>query len=524
MTESQGPQAEMNTRVEALSAAVEIVERRMPEASAVNAQQLVERVRGRLRHGTSHTVVALAGPTGAGKSTLFNALARAEVSNTGVRRPTTSSTHAAVWGADASDLLDWLEVDRRHRADDDSQLDGLVLLDLPDFDSTERTHQIEVDRLVELVDLLVWIVDPQKYADQSLHEQYLRPLRGHAEVMRFLLNKSDTIDDPSEVTADYERRLAEDGIAGAVVIAVSATDSHGVEQAEDLLRAIVSERRAATARLDADLKEVAAELGGSSPSVTEIVPKKGRSQLVDALGRAAGIDSAAEIVEQQYRRDAALSTGWPAVRWVRKLRKTPLRSLGTPAASAMANAEVGVALRDVAEIATAGMADSWARELRHEMRQAQPVVIESLGKVSLHAANATRDQPTWWSAFRWLQRFAAAAALIGALWLLGLAVGGGFFKLDIDPLMPMVKSWLPLPTLLVFAGLGAGILLALVARLPTAIGASRRGRRVRHELADRVVNIAERDVFARFDDAMSDHRELERLLAVVGGSTENSRR
>ena len=58
-------------------------------------------------------------------------------------------------------------------------LDGLVLLDLPDHDSTEIDHRMEVDRLVQLVDMLVWVVDPQKYADAAIHDRYLKPLAQH---------------------------------------------------------------------------------------------------------------------------------------------------------------------------------------------------------------------------------------------------------------------------------------------------------------------------------------------------------
>ena len=63
-----------------------------------------------------------------------------------------------------------------------------MLLDLPDFDSVEHAHRLEVDRLIELVDLVVWVVDPQKYADAALHDRYLRPLAGHAGVMLVVLN------------------------------------------------------------------------------------------------------------------------------------------------------------------------------------------------------------------------------------------------------------------------------------------------------------------------------------------------
>ena len=64
-----------------------------------------------------------------------------------------------------------------------ADLDGLVLLDLPDHDSTEVGHRLQVDRLVQLVDVLVWVVDPQKYADAALHDRYLSPLAEHADVM-----------------------------------------------------------------------------------------------------------------------------------------------------------------------------------------------------------------------------------------------------------------------------------------------------------------------------------------------------
>ena len=71
-----------------------------------------------------------------------------------------------------------------------------MLLDLPDFDSVEAAHRVEVDRLVAVVDLLVWVVDPQKYADGSLHEHYLRPLAPHREPMLVVLNQADTARPP----------------------------------------------------------------------------------------------------------------------------------------------------------------------------------------------------------------------------------------------------------------------------------------------------------------------------------------
>jgi hypothetical protein len=63
---------------------------------------------------------------------------------------------------------------------EDDACEGVVLLDLPDHDSTEVSHHLEVDRLVQLADLLVWVLDPQKYADAAIHDRYLKPLASHA--------------------------------------------------------------------------------------------------------------------------------------------------------------------------------------------------------------------------------------------------------------------------------------------------------------------------------------------------------
>ena len=68
-----------------------------------------------------------------------------------------------------------------------------MLLDLPDHDSTEVAHHVEVDRLVELADLLVWVLDPQKYADAAVHERYLKPLASHRDIMLVVLNHIDEV-------------------------------------------------------------------------------------------------------------------------------------------------------------------------------------------------------------------------------------------------------------------------------------------------------------------------------------------
>jgi len=97
------------------------------------------------------------------------------------RVPEVTVSPARVTGAEPS-----------HRGDDET-LRGLVLLDLPDFDSVEETHRVEVDRILALVDLMVWVLDPQKYADRVVHKQYLSQFSRHRDVTVVVLNQSDLL-------------------------------------------------------------------------------------------------------------------------------------------------------------------------------------------------------------------------------------------------------------------------------------------------------------------------------------------
>ena len=85
-------------RLAALREAVEATEGRLDPDLLARAGSVLERAEGRLALAGDHTVVALAGATGSGKSSLFNALAGSSLSQVGVRRPTTSATTAARLG------------------------------------------------------------------------------------------------------------------------------------------------------------------------------------------------------------------------------------------------------------------------------------------------------------------------------------------------------------------------------------------------------------------------------------------
>ena len=227
------------------------------------AEALLRRSGERMRMSASHTVVALAGGTGSGKSSLFNALAGANFSPAGVTRPTTKHSHACVWGMEgAAPLLDWLGVQRRHRYARASALDegeasltGMLLLDLPDHDSVVTGSAALVDRLVKMADMLVWVLDPLKYADASVHRRYLVPLAGHAAVTTVVLNQVDTLspDQADDCRSDLRRLLDAEGLTETHVLVTSATTGAGLDELRRALARAVAVRQAAAERITADI-------------------------------------------------------------------------------------------------------------------------------------------------------------------------------------------------------------------------------------------------------------------------------
>jgi GTP-binding protein EngB required for normal cell division len=233
-----------------------------------DSEALLRRAGERLRLSSNHTVVALAGGTGSGKSTLFNALAGATFSQPGVTRPTTRHVHACVWGMQgAAPLLDWLGVQRRHRYarasaldSGESALDGLLLLDLPDHDSVVTASMATVDRLSKLADMLIWVLDPQKYADAAVHNRYLIPLAGHAGVFTVVLNQMDLLPENQgrDCEDDLRRLLDAEGLTDTPLVPVSARTGAGLEDLRALLVEAVSENRSAQLRISADIDSVIA--------------------------------------------------------------------------------------------------------------------------------------------------------------------------------------------------------------------------------------------------------------------------
>jgi GTP-binding protein EngB required for normal cell division len=512
-------------RLAALREAVEVAEGRLELPEVGRARALLAKAGAREALGDA-TVVAVAGATGSGKSTLFNALTGAEVSTPGVRRPTTGVAHASVWGGEGTDrLLDWLEVPRRHRvAGVPPDLDGLVLLDLPDHDSVRLEHRLEVDRLVELVDVLVWVLDPQKYADAAVHDRYLAPLAGHAGVLVVVLNQVDRLDADAAraCLADLRGLLDREGLGAVPVVPTSARTGAGLADLRAELARRVGRRRAASDRLAADARSVAGALAAHTGPADDggvDLERVAGDELTGALADAAGVPVVVAAVERSARRDGTARTGWPLLRWRTRLRPDPLGRLhlgderartSLPEPGAVQQAAVGAALRRVRTAAGEGLPQAWRDELRRTAEESGDDLADRLDRAVAGADLGPQRVPLWQRAVGGLQWLLTAAALVGALWLLALVVLGWLQLGDVLP-VPKVQG-LPVPTLLLVGGLVAGGLLALLVRPLVVAGARRRAAAVRRRLHERVHEVAETEVLAPLEATRADH---DRFRAAV---------
>ncbi|TMG44288.1 MAG: hypothetical protein E6H91_15325 [Chloroflexi bacterium] len=157
-------------------------------------------------------IVVLLGPTGAGKSTLMNTLARAPVSRTGVLRPTTREAVLLATDPDAQALLRsalaGMPEGRLVRAPAAAARAGLALVDAPDLDSIERANRVVADALVEAADLGIFVTTATRYADKVPFD-VLQRIAERGLPLLIVVNRLPTDDAEREVVlADFRKVLA----------------------------------------------------------------------------------------------------------------------------------------------------------------------------------------------------------------------------------------------------------------------------------------------------------------------------
>ncbi|HEX7221825.1 MAG TPA: GTPase domain-containing protein [Candidatus Limnocylindrales bacterium] len=160
-------------------------------------------------------VVLLLGPTGAGKSTLFNTIAGRAASPTGVLRPTTRSAVVLAHRDDEGPLrigaLAGLDAVSIRVVADPAAEQGLALVDAPDVDSIEHANREIADRLVEAADLCIFVTTAARYADRVPWNVLARVRERGLPIVVVVNRLPPDAADRAEVLADVRRLFAEAG-------------------------------------------------------------------------------------------------------------------------------------------------------------------------------------------------------------------------------------------------------------------------------------------------------------------------
>ena len=562
--------------VASLKDAISYGEGRVPETVLLDAAETLERLSQRRELSTEHTVIGFFGATGSGKSTLFNAIAGQNIALSAPTRPTTSTVQAAIWEAEGSEeLLDWLGIDKRvypqtqalaaegeasdgngagkhnkaggaaapnavtepapglfnrirravgGRGEMRTRTGGLILLDMPDFDSVTTTNRDLAARMMRYVDVLVWVVDPQKYADAVIHRDFMVPLAASGAQALCVLNQADKLA-PAEVPAvlaSLTRLLQAEGTEAhllAAPIAVSARTGEGIDVLRDLLAQVAAAKSLSLQRTDAQLHATASQLrtyaGGEGTVLAGAYALEAEQKLVKACYTSSQAEQVLQAATASYRRAAGQHTGWILTRWMSRLKADPLRRLhlgqqeetksaskaeksagmlgsdsenapelvasSLPPLSAAQKAGMANAVRQYSKQMAARIDEPWKRSMKEAALSREAELPELLERDMMRIDYGLGRTRAPWVIFNALQWIALLSALVGVGWLT-LISGMAYLQIQLPPAPTPEGSPVPLPTLLLLLGILLGIASAGVGRLLTAMGSRYYARKLRGRL------------------------------------------
>ena len=557
--------------VASLKDAISYGEGRVPETVLLDAAETLERLSQRRELSTEHTVIGFFGATGSGKSTLFNAIAGQNIALSAPTRPTTSTVQAAIWEAEGSEeLLDWLGIDKRvypqtqaltaegntaegseaaggaaapnavtepapglfnrirravgGRGEMRTRTGGLILLDMPDFDSVTTTNRDLAARMMRYVDVLVWVVDPQKYADAVIHRDFMVPLAASGAQALCVLNQADKLA-PAEVPAvlaSLTRLLQAEGTDAhllAAPIAVSARTGEGVDVLRDLLAQVAAAKSLSLQRTDAQLHATASQLrtyaGGEGTVLAGAYALDAEQKLVQACYTSSHAEQVLQAATASYRRAAGQHTGWILTRWMSRLKADPLRRLhlgqqdetkstskaeksagmlgsdsenapelvasSLPPLSAAQKAGMANVVRQYSKQMANRIDEPWKRSMKEAALSREAELPELLERDMMRIDYGLGRTRAPWVVFNALQWIALLSALAGVAWLT-LISGMAYLQIQLPPAPTPEGSPVPLPTLLLLLGVLLGIASAGVGRLLTAMGSRYYARKLRGRL------------------------------------------
>ena len=512
---------------------------RVLELNVSRAESVAGEATDRLGLAADSYVVALVGGTGVGKSTLLNALVGAEVSPASARRPTTGSPVAWVAAeavAEVRPLLDRLGIEQpvtHARAD----LGRVVILDLPDVDSLEAGHRAAVEAVLPKLDVVAWVVDPEKYADAALHDDFLRTWMPRLDRQIVILNKSDRLDSDgrTHVERDLRRLLSRE----TKVIVTSATQGDaGVAGLRAWLAEAVDAKAVVASRVMASARAALAELAGAggmsgqardlAPLVPEAAQRRAISAAVEETLRIVDLPGAErQAVAATRARARRRGTGPIGIltsalyRFSGRQRQTAdpaeyLRGWRRRGGLARATEPIRREITDALPGVPPALRSRYA--VAGEGADLERRITVALDRVIARHADVEAPSSRFWPVVGLLQSANTVLLVVAVAWIvLWVIARPEVASYDLPVLGPV-----PAPMVLLALGLVLGYLLARVLSVHAGFLGRRWARRLTGELRRTVGEVIESEAFAPLARIEAAREQLRAAWRRAGSSSTSS--
>lgn len=172
-------------------------------------------------------IVAFMGGTGVGKSSLLNRLAGKQIAKAGVERPTSREVtlyhhHSLALNRLPAGLpLESVKCCQH----DDADNAHVVWIDMPDFDSVELANRRLVLEWLPHIDVLLYVVSPERYRDNKAWQMLLAEGGKHAWL--FVMNQWDR--GLAVQFDDFKQQLAKAGFLDPILFKTSCAEPAGDE-------------------------------------------------------------------------------------------------------------------------------------------------------------------------------------------------------------------------------------------------------------------------------------------------------
>ncbi len=188
--------------------------------------------------GSRPLIVAFMGGTGVGKSSLLNRLAGKAIAKAGIERPTSREVtlfhHKDIT---INNLPEKLPVEKiRIAQHDDESKKNIVWIDMPDFDSTEQSNKALVFEWLPHIDVLIYVVSPERYRDEKAWRLLLSEGNRHAWV--FVLNQWDR--GQQAQFEDFKQQLGKAGFVEPMIFKTVCGDTPYPDEFASLQSTILS--------------------------------------------------------------------------------------------------------------------------------------------------------------------------------------------------------------------------------------------------------------------------------------------